>query len=55
MPDVFVDMVEVNKAADVLCAAYGEEHRERIKRILFLGVDALSREEPYSAPDSDSA
>jgi hypothetical protein len=55
MPDVFIDMVEVNKAADVLCAAFGEEHRDRIKRVLFLGVDALSREESYSAPDHDPA
>lgn len=39
--EVFVDMVEVNKITDILCAVYGEENREYIKEVLFLGIDAM--------------
>jgi hypothetical protein len=46
----FVDMAEVDKAVDILCAArYGEDQRERIRMILFLGIKAL--EQQQSAPE----
>ena len=43
MKEVFVDMVEVNKMADILCAVYGEENREYIRQVLFFGIDAMSK------------
>lgn len=42
---MFVNMVEVKEATEHLCEIYGEENRERITRILFLGILAFHKEQ----------